>query len=134
MSDTMTSNRPYLVRAIWQWLTDNDLTPYILVDATAEQIRIPSQFVENGRILLNIGANAVRDLNMDNDFISFNARFTGSAMEVFLPVSSVLGIYARENGQGMLFPENEVDPTPPETESPDPKLTPPTRPSLKLVK
>ena len=127
----MTSNRPYLIRAIWQWITDNGLTPYILVDAGAEQVQVPKQFVEGGRIVLNISASAVLDLNMDNEFVSFNARFSGAAMDVFVPVSSVLGIYARENGQGMLFPEDEAEPTPPEPEEPEPTSP---RPSLKLVK
>jgi len=131
MSEVMTPNRPYLIRAIWQWITDNGLTPYILVDAGSEQVQIPRQFVEGGRIVLNISASAVLDLNMDNEFVSFNARFSGVAMDVFVPVSSVLGIYAKENGQGMLFPEDEAEPTPPEPEKPAPT---PTRPSLKLVK
>lgn len=131
MSEEMTSNRPYLIRAIWQWITDNGLTPYILVDASSEQVQIPRQFVEDGRIVLNISASAVLELKLDDDFISFNARFSGVPMDVFVPVSSVLGIYARENGQGMLFPENEGEPTPPGPETPEPK---PTRPSLKLVK
>ena len=127
----MTPNRPYLIRAIWQWITDNGLTPYILVDAGAEQVQIPRQFVEDGRIVLNISASAVLDLNMENEFVSFNARFGGAAMDVFVPVSSVLGIYAKENGKGMLFPESEAEPTPPEPETPAPG---PSRPSLKLVK
>ena len=131
MSEVMTPNRPYLIRAIWQWITDNGLTPYILVDAGAKQVQVPKQFVEDGRIVLNISASAVLDLNMDNEFVSFNARFSGAAMDVFVPVSSVLGIYARENGQGMLFPENEAEPTPPEPEEPEPTSP---RPSLKLVK
>ena len=133
MSEVMTSNRPYLIRAIWQWITDNGLTPYILVDASAEQVEIPRQFVEDGRIVLNISASAVLDLNMDDEFVSFNARFSGAAMDVFAPVSSVLGIYAKENGQGMLFPENEEEPASPEPETPSPAPAP-TRPSLKLVK
>ena len=131
MADTMTSNRPYLIRAIWQWVTDNGLTPHILVDATAEQVQRPRQFVEKGKIVLNISASAVLELNMDNDCVSFNARFSGTPMDVFVPVSSVLGIYARENGEGMLFPESTPDPTPPDPESPEPT---PARPSLKLVK
>lgn len=131
MSEGMTSNRPYLIRAIWQWVADNGLTPYILVDANAEQVQVPTQFVEDGRIVLNISSSAVLELNMDDEFVSFNARFSGAPMDVFVPVSSVLGIYAKENGQGMLFPENEPGSVPPEPETPTP---PPTRPSLKLVK
>jgi len=129
----MTSNRPYMIRAIWQWVTDNGLTPYILVDASVEEAQVPRQFVEDDRIVLNISGGAVRDLNMDNDFVSFNARFSGAAMDVFIPVSSVQGIYAKENGQGMLFPESEEQPPPPEPEASEPKPKP-TRPSLKLVK
>lgn len=129
MSEGMTSNRPYLIRAIWQWISDNGLTPYILVDATAEQVQVPAQFIEEGRIVLNISSSAVLDLNMDDEFVSFNARFSGTPMDVFVPVSAVLGIYAKENGQGMLFPENEAEGTPPDPETPTP-----TRPSLKLVK
>ena len=125
-SHHMTSNRPYFIRAIWQWLTDNGLTPHILVDATHEEAQVPSQFVKDDRIVLNLSASAVRDLNMDNDFVSFNARFSGTPMDVFVPVSAVMGIYARENSQGMLFSEDPQQPAPPE-----PK---PTRPSLKLVK
>ena len=131
MSEGMTSNRPYLIRAIWQWVADNGLTPYILVDASAEQVQVPTQFVEVGRIVLNISSGAVLDLNMDDEFVSFNARFSGAPMDVFVPVSAVLGIYAKENGQGMLFPENETKATPPEPDTPAPA---PTRPSLKLVK
>ena len=127
----MTPNRPYLIRAIWQWITDNGMTPYILVDAGVEQVKVPRQFVEDGRIVLNISAGAGLDLNMENEFVSFNARFSGAAMDVFVPVSSVLGIYARENGQGMLFPENEAEPTPPDPGKPQPASP---RPSLKLVK
>ena len=125
-SHSMTSNRPYFIRAIWQWLTDNGLTPHILVDATHEEAQVPSQFVKDDRIVLNLSASAVRDLNMDNDFISFNARFSGTPMDVFVPVSAVMGIYARENNQGMLFSADPEQTTPPKPE--------PTRPSLKLVK
>ncbi|WP_456444879.1 ClpXP protease specificity-enhancing factor [Thiolapillus sp.] len=129
----MTSNRPYLVRAIWQWISDNGLTPHLLVNADAEGVEIPRQFVEDGRIVLNISASAARDLELGNDYISFGARFSGTPMSVLVPVSAVLGIYARENGQGMLFPEDDGGDTPPE--QPD-DSTPASggRPSLKVVK
>jgi stringent starvation protein B len=119
----MTPNRPYLIRALYQWLLDNGVTPYVLVDATARDVVVPERYVENGRIVLNISPGAVRELQIDNDMLSFNARFGGTPMDVFVPPSAVLGIYARENGRGMLFPEEEsTDPTPPE------------RPTLKVVK
>lgn len=129
----MTSNRPYLIRAIWQWISDNNLTPHLLVDADAGGVEIPRQFVEDGRIVLNVSASAARDLELGNDYISFGARFSGTPMSVLIPVNAVLGIYARENGRGMLFPEDEdgdASPEPPE----DPTPPPGGRPSLKVVK
>ncbi|MCP3662728.1 MAG: ClpXP protease specificity-enhancing factor [Gammaproteobacteria bacterium] len=130
----MTSNRPYLIRALYEWLVDNELTPHLLVDAGKEGVTVPLQYVEDGRIVLNVMPTAVRDLQLDNEIISFSARFGGSPMEVLVPPAAVLGIYARENGQGMLFPEEEkvVDDTSPDD---DPEPTPPReRPSLKIVK
>ena len=127
----MTSNRPYLVRGLWQWITDNGMTPHLLVNAEQEGVEVPADFVENGRIVLNISASAVRDLDMGNDYISFNARFSGKPMNVLVPLPAVLGIYTQENGQGMLFPEEESEPTPPEPDTPPEK---PGRPSLKIVK
>ncbi|WP_457676509.1 ClpXP protease specificity-enhancing factor [Thiolapillus sp.] len=129
----MTSNRPYLIRAIWQWISDNSLTPHLLVNADAAGVEIPRQFVEDGRIVLNVSASAARDLELGNDYISFGARFSGTPMNVLIPVNAVLGIYARENGRGMLFPEDEEGDAPPE---PPEDSTPPSggRPSLKVVK
>ena len=126
----MTSNRPYLIRAFYQWLVDNGLTPYLLVDVNNSDVVVPQQYVEGDRITLNIGPSAVRNLDLGNDYISFNARFSGKPMDVLFPVSSVLGIYAQENGSGMLFPEEE------EVEADnEPDETPPRgRPSLKVIK
>lgn len=126
----MTSNRPYLVRAFYQWLVDNSLTPYLLVDVNDSEVEVPQQFIEGDRITLNIAPSAVRNLDLGNDYISFNARFSGKPMDVLFPVSSVLGIYAQENGSGMLFPEEEAS----EADS-EPDETPPRgRPSLKVIK
>ncbi len=126
----MTSNRPYLVRAFYDWLVDNGLTPYLLVRADGDEVEVPRQFVEDGRITLNINPSAVRDLELGNEYISFNTRFSGRPMDVFFPVSSVMGIYAQENGSGMLFPEEDVD-----EEDAEPDETPPRgRPSLKVIK
>jgi len=125
----MTPSQPYLVRAIYEWIVDNALTPYVLVNAEHDATHVPRQYVENGKIVLNLGPVAVNDLDMANDCITFNARFGGKAMDVSFPVASVLAIYAKENGQGMVFNESEGENPPPEPE-PDK----PGRPSLKLVK
>jgi stringent starvation protein B len=113
----MTSNRPYLIRAIYEWIVDNGQTPHLLVDASGDQVVVPRQFVKEGRIALNVSPTAVRNLEVGNDQIVFGARFGGMAMEVFVPPSAVLGIYAKENGRGMLFPqegaEAEDEPEPP---------------------
>ncbi|MCB1867184.1 MAG: ClpXP protease specificity-enhancing factor [Gammaproteobacteria bacterium] len=131
----MSSNRPYLIRALYEWLVDNSLTPHLLVDATVDGVLVPSQFVEEGRIVLNIAPGAVRQLELGNKMISFSARFSGSPMHVMVPPSAVLGIYAKENRQGMLFLEqggpSEKDPPPDDGFDPSP---PRDRPTLKLIK
>jgi Stringent starvation protein B len=129
----MTSNRPYLIRAVWEWISDNGMTPHLLVDAMQEGVEVPRQFVEDGRIVLNISAHAVRDLQMGNEEILFGARFSGTPMEVVIPVRAVLGIYARENGQGMLFPEEE-HPSPEGDDEPEPPRPSGGKPTLKVVK
>jgi stringent starvation protein B len=129
----MTSNRPYLIRALYEWLVDNDLTPYLLVDANRESVHVPEHYVEDGRIVLNVSPNAVRDLTLGNELIAFEARFGGTAFSISLPPDAVLGVYARENGKGMLFPEEGLqEPEPPQPDPPAP--SPNGRPSLKVVK
>ena len=130
----MTSNRPYLIRALYEWLVDNELTPYLLVDADHEAVHVPSRYVEEGRIVLNVSPSAVRDLALGNDLIAFEARFGGTAFAISLPPQAVLGVYARENGKGMLFPDEAAADDP---EPPRPTPSPPTgggRPALKVVK
>jgi stringent starvation protein B len=105
----MTPNRPYLVRGLYDWTCDNYLTPYLLVDATGDDLSIPFEFVEDGKIVLNISPNAVRDLDIGNDYISFKARFSGQSMNVYFPMNAVLAIYAKENGRGMIFQEEEQE-------------------------
>lgn len=124
---SMSPSQPYLIRAIYEWIVDNELTPYVLVNAEDEYAHIPRQYVENGKIVLNLGPVAVNSLDMGNDFINFNARFGGKAMDVSFPVSAILAIYAKENGQGMVFNESDEDNPPPEPDKPG-------KPSLKLVK
>ncbi|WP_269617783.1 ClpXP protease specificity-enhancing factor [Zhongshania sp. BJYM1] len=134
----MTSSRPYMIRAIYEWVLDNNCTPYILVDALREGVFVPQQYVQDGQIVLNISPSAVMGLNVGNDMISFNGRFGGVSQEVSAPVGAVLGVYAKENGQGMLF--DAEDPVPPPAPS-DPrpsatlsKLPSKSKPSLKVVK
>lgn len=120
---TMTSSRPYIFRAINEWITDNGLTPYVLVNAEYAGVSVPGQHVENGKIILNISPRAISDWRLDNDWISFSARFGGKSCEISFPVHAVLAIYARENGKGMVFErENgvttEASPSPPKPTKP----------------
>ncbi|HED40179.1 MAG TPA: ClpXP protease specificity-enhancing factor [Chromatiales bacterium] len=124
----MTPSRPYLIRAIHEWIVDNDLTPHILVNAMVPDIVVPEKYIENGRIILNINSSAVRGLELGNEWIQFDARFDGQSMTVSVPTSAVLAIYARENGQGMVLEEEDDDlPPPPPEKKPD-------RSHLKVVK
>lgn len=102
----MTSHRPYLLRALYQWIADNDMTPHLLVDATRPGVRVPSHVVSEGRVVLNIAARAVGHLDMDNDAVAFTARFSGVSHAVIVPIDAVLAIYARETGQGMALPDD----------------------------
>ena len=131
--DEMTSSRPYFIRALYDWLVDNGMTPHLLVNAEVKGVQAPAGYVEKGQLVLNISPGAVKMLNLGNDLISFNARFGGTPMDVRVPPHAVLGIYARENGRGMLFPDDEPDPDEPPDAGPE---TPPTRerPTLKVVK
>jgi len=101
----MTSHRPYLLRALYEWIADNDMTPHLLVDATRPGVQVPTHAVKDGRIVLNVADRAVVRLEMGNDVIRFNARFGGVSHSVSVPISAVLAIYARETGQGMALPE-----------------------------
>jgi stringent starvation protein B len=126
----MTSSRPYLIRAIHQWIVDNSCTPYVLVNASAEGVSVPQQHVENGKIILNLSPRAVRALQITNEAIEFETRFGGVATLVQIPSAAVLAIYARENGQGMIFDkEEDAGPRPPSSEPPRPQ-----KPKLRVVK
>jgi stringent starvation protein B len=124
----MTSNRPYLIRAIHEWLVDNQCTPHLLVDAEAQGVEVPRQHVQDGKIVLNVGPQAVEGLRISNAEVTFLARFSGVAQLVSIPIMAVLAIYARENGRGMMFSEDDSGPEPDDS---GPK---PERPSLKVVK
>ncbi len=111
---SMTTSRPYLVRALYDWIIDNDCTPFVLVDASADNVEVPQQYVKNGQIVLNISPVAVMGLDLGNQAVSFNGRFGGQPMDVFVPIEAVMGIYARENGQGMVFEMQEPEPPAPD--------------------
>lgn len=103
----MSSNRPYLIRALYDWISDNGLTPYILVDAAAPDVRVPSAVVRDGKVVLNIALRAVDQLELGNDHVSFHARFSGVSFPVSVPVPAIQAIYAHENGQGMMLPPDQ---------------------------
>jgi stringent starvation protein B len=119
----MTSNRPYLLRALYDWIGDNGLTPHILVDAEAPGLRVPPGVARDGRVVLNIAARAVGKFEIDQDSMRFLARFGGVSQSVVVPITAIRAIYARENGQGMQFP-----PEPPGEDPPAPPDTPPSAP------
>jgi stringent starvation protein B len=125
----MTSLKPYLIRSIYEWIIDNKLTPYLLVDAENSNACLPQEFIEDGKIVLNIRPAAIQGLLIGNDNIEFNARFSGKPMHIVAPVAAVMAIYAKENGKGMVFDlnDNEGNETPPDKQ-------PPTKPTLRIVK
>lgn len=137
----MTSSRPYLIRAIYEWLLDNQLTPYLMVDAEYPSVEVPDQHVEDGKIVLNIEPQAIGNLMMKNDAVEFDARFSGLAYHLYLPVLSIKAIYAFENGRGMIFGEDDEDDISGGTSAGDAttgtnaaKAKKKGRPSLKIVK
>ncbi|MGE8564650.1 MAG: ClpXP protease specificity-enhancing factor [Acinetobacter bohemicus] len=105
----LTPTRPYLARAIYEWICDNNLTPHLLVDATQPNTMVPEQFIQDGQIVLNLAPHAVHKLNMSNNIITFSARFGGVSRDIYIPLNAVIGIYARENGQGLFFDPNEYE-------------------------
>ena len=134
----VTSRRPYLLRAMHEWITDNQQTPHLVVAATATDVQVPRQYVQDGKIVLNVSYHATNGLTMGNDQVEFNARFGGQTHHVRVPIHAVLGIYARETGQGMIFSDEDAPPPPATTPevgatSEAPKVSR-TRPSLKVVK
>ena len=110
----MTSNRPYLLRALFDWICDNGATPYLLVDASVPGVQVPTEHVEDGKIVLNIAPSAVRSLMIGDDTLSFDARFSGREMALAMPIGAVRAIFARETQEGMTFPPDASDA--PETE------------------
>ena len=116
----MTSNRPYLLRALFDWICDNGATPYLLVDANAPGVQVPSEHIEDGKIVLNISPNAVRSLVIGDDVLGFDARFSGREMALAVPIPAVRAIFARETQEGMTFPEESVEKSPADKSKADP--------------
>ncbi|WP_251358024.1 ClpXP protease specificity-enhancing factor [Kangiella sp. TOML190] len=127
--------QPYLLIAYYEWMLDNDWTPQILVDASHPQVDIPKQFANDGKIVLNIAPSAVGDFHMGHEAISFKARFSGSSLNIYVPMNSILAIYTRENDKGIMFSpdmyEGDIEGDDPNDEPPKPKKG---KPSLKVVK
>ena len=143
----MSSQRPYLLRALYEWIADNGMTPHLLVDATQAGVQVPASAVKEGKVVLNIAERAVVRLMIDNDAVSFTARFGGVSQPVYVPISAVLAIYSRETGQGMALPEDvthdadtgeESGDDAPATDTPPDDHTPPPGgkrpPFLRVVK
>ena len=130
----MISSRPYLVRAIYDWIVDSGFTPYMLVDAEAENTIVPVDYIQDGKIILNVSPEAVRALDVNNEWVMFSARFSGVSMDVSFPPKAVMAIYAKENGRGMVFSEDddeEGSDIPPDN---SPSSPPKGKPSLRVVK
>ncbi len=126
----VSSRRPYLLRAMHEWITDNQQTPHVVVDASLEGVEVPRQFVQNGKIILNVSYSATNGLTLGNDLVRFHARFGSVTHDVMVPVQAVLGIYARETGQGMIFSENDASPDP---NAPGPNPPGPPGPGAKSI-
>lgn len=131
----MTPNKPYLIRALYEWLVDNDATPYIMVDTTQDGVEIPAGIDKDGQVVLNISARAVTGLEMHNTHIAFSARFSGKPQSIYIPIQAVMAIYSMEDGEGMMFAEETS------TNSSNKKASPALekggkdkKPGLKIVK
>ncbi len=141
---TMSSSRPYIVKALYDWIIENECTPYILVNAYGDNVEVPQEHVKDGQIILNISPSAVQNLFIRSEAIDFDGRFAGIPKRVYVPINAVMGIYAKENGQGMIFDPDANVPKPPNpTGTDDPSKgkssdsktsNPGKKPSLRVVK
>ncbi len=134
----MTPNKPYLIRALYEWLEDNNATPYIMVDSTQPNVEIPPGIAKDGKVVLNIAHRAVQGLEIDNAYIAFSARFSGVSQNLYIPIQAVMAIYSMEDGEGMMFADSEPateDEPEAKVEQDEPvKKDQKTRPGLKIVK
>jgi stringent starvation protein B len=131
------SRRPYLLRAMHEWISDSGHTPHVIVDALRAGVEVPSTYIKDGKIVLNLSMTATQHLQLKNDGIEFDARFAGVAHHVRVPMTAVLGVYARETGEGMIFSDAEGEPTPPDPSQPEGPQAPTAearRPKLTVVK
>lgn len=134
----LSPTRPYLARAIYEWICDNQLTPHLLVNATHPQAMVPEQFVQDGQIVLNIAPHAVHQFHMSNEAITFSARFSSVSRELYVPIEAVLGLYARENGQGLFFdpaeyPDTQIEKDTLKSAEQETTDSPKKKPSLRLL-
>ncbi len=130
----MTSSRPYLIRALYDWIVDNGCTPYILVNALHEDVMVPQDYVnQDGQVVLNISPAAIEGFDMSDSGLSFNARFRGVPTDIYAPCAAIMGIYAKENQQGMIFEPEDPEPPKPNGGKPKPSEGE-LRPSLRVVK
>ena len=135
----MTSNKPYLVRAFYDWIVDNDCTPHVVVNAMAVGVEVPQVYVSEGQVVLNLAPRAVSAFSLNNDAISFNTRFGGVPTDIYVPIHAVIGIYARESGEGMAFDSSIPAPAEKQSLDDDPSDDPPSGPKpsgpkLRVVK
>lgn len=125
----MTPLKPYLIRSVYEWIVDNNLTPHLLVNANGNNGNLPMDYIEDGKIVLNIRPQAIEALSLGNELIEFNARFSGKPMTITASVNAVMAIYAKENGKGLVFDQENND-----GNEPPPEQEPPSKPSLRVVK
>lgn len=134
----VTSRRPYLLRAMHEWITDNSQTPHIVVDAAVAGVQVPPQHIKDGKIILNVSLSAAQGLSLGNEALSFRARFGGVSQDIVVPIAAIIGIYSRESGQGMIFGDNESPAGSPPPSPPVPTPAPPApgarKSHLKVVK
>jgi stringent starvation protein B len=140
-TSTPAPTRPYLLRAIYEWINDNSFTPYLLINAEEKGVFVPQQYIKNGQIVLNIAPHAVQQLLMDNEAVGFSARFGGVPQQVYVPMRAIMGLYARENGQGLFFDANEygaetvdeISPSVEEVPTQHVEVVPVKKPSLRIL-
>jgi stringent starvation protein B len=125
----MTPLKPYLIRSVYEWIVDNDLTPHLLVNAETNKGNLPTNYIEDGKIILNMRPQAIDALSLGNEFIEFNAKFSGRPVQIAASVNAVMAIYAKENGKGLVFDQENSD-----GDEPPPVQPPPNKPSLRVVK
>lgn len=132
----LSSKRPYLLRALYQWIVDNDLTPYLLVGVDSDAVQVPRDYVPDGKIVLNVSPSAIRELDLGDHQVLFSGRFAGQSFPVRIPIENVLAIYARENGEGMMFAPESQDSASSQETAPDgqPQNPAPAKPHLTIIK